>query len=344
MKGVPSVPENLHKRCDALRNNQDTEHNGRLRRPIHYDTLAKCPISERRQHNFNRLGSNRVQVAEQYFEKSETWNIEPHDESRRAHSRKRTAGGRKKEKTSAETKGTNEERRPTNPLAAPEGGPSDRWTTRHKADVRETRDSRTKCSSVCGGKEPSRTTPKGIPRHENVGQRGRKFTPLNSSRESILQECLDKEFKEAGITPSKPLRETGKTDRTRYCQYYQSCSHNIYDCYQLCDTIEEIIVNGKMVRFAKDIQEERGWHVWAIKREAADPKVAGDVAPKTKKGKDQASPGVHRWQTLLISPRVFPSLRAKNFWFIQPLDQSAWTHQQLSDMTMINWVERLNFK
>jgi len=68
MKGVPSVPENRHKRCDALRNNQDTEHNGRLRRPIHYDTSAECPISKRRQHNFNRLGSNRVRVAEQYFE------------------------------------------------------------------------------------------------------------------------------------------------------------------------------------------------------------------------------------------------------------------------------------
>jgi len=49
-----------------------------------------------------------------------------------------------------------------------------------------------------------------------------------------------------------------------------------------------------MVRFAIDIQEERGRHVWATKREAADPKVAGDAAPKTKKGKDQASLGVHR--------------------------------------------------
>lgn len=103
---------------------------------------------------------------------------------------------------------------------------------------------------------------------------GMKYTPLSSSRETILRECLDKEFKEAGITSPKPLGETVKTDKTRYCRYHQSCGHNTDDCYQLHDAIEEIIRNGKLVRFTRNVREEKEKRIRVTKRETTDPKKA----------------------------------------------------------------------
>jgi hypothetical protein len=51
------------------------------------------------------------------------------------------------------------------------------------------------------------------------------------SREKILQECLNTEFADAGIHPPKEIRETSRTEKSKFCRYHKSAGP---DTERLC--------------------------------------------------------------------------------------------------------------
>lgn len=61
---------------------------------------------------------------------------------------------------------------------------------------------------------------------KNQRSRFTDYTPQNPSRETILRECLNTEFKEVGIKAPQLLRQTKITDRTKYCLYDQIRDHD----------------------------------------------------------------------------------------------------------------------
>ncbi|MCI02903.1 hypothetical protein A2U01_0023937, partial [Trifolium medium] len=72
------------------------------------------------------------------------------------------------------------------------------------------------------------------------------YTPLNTSREKILHDCLNAEFADAGIRPPREIRENSRTDKSKFCRYHKSVGHDTEDCIQLKDAIEELIKMGKL--------------------------------------------------------------------------------------------------
>jgi hypothetical protein len=90
-------------------------------------------------------------------------------------------------------------------------------------------------------------------RNDNKKVRGSRlrpadYTSLNASRETILQECFNTEFKEVGINAPQSLKESAKTNMTKYCCCHRSWGHNTEECYQLQEAIEELIMKGKLSR------------------------------------------------------------------------------------------------
>jgi hypothetical protein len=54
----------------------------------------------------------------------------------------------------------------------------------------------------------------------------RDYTPLNATRETILLECYTMEFRAAGIKAPQSLKESARSDKTKYCRYHQSRGHD----------------------------------------------------------------------------------------------------------------------
>ncbi|MCI55286.1 hypothetical protein A2U01_0076536, partial [Trifolium medium] len=48
------------------------------------------------------------------------------------------------------------------------------------------------------------------------------YTPLNTSRKTILQECANAEFAEVGVRPPREIRENSRTDTTKFCRFHCS--------------------------------------------------------------------------------------------------------------------------
>ncbi|MCI24674.1 hypothetical protein A2U01_0045860, partial [Trifolium medium] len=75
------------------------------------------------------------------------------------------------------------------------------------------------------------------------------YTPLNTSREKILHECINAEFDHADIRFPREIKESSRTDKTKYCRFHRSHKHEIQECIQLKDAIEDLIKQGKLNRF-----------------------------------------------------------------------------------------------
>ncbi|MCH88341.1 hypothetical protein A2U01_0009225, partial [Trifolium medium] len=95
--------------------------------------------------------------------------------------------------------------------------------------------------------ERGRRTPRG---------RYHEYTPLNTSREKILQECLNTEFVDAEIRPPKELRENSRTEKGKFCKYHKSAGHETEDCIQLKEAIEDLIKQGKLNEYT--VERSRG--------------------------------------------------------------------------------------
>ncbi|MCI43213.1 hypothetical protein A2U01_0064450, partial [Trifolium medium] len=55
------------------------------------------------------------------------------------------------------------------------------------------------------------------------------YTPLNAPRETILQECANTEFSDAGIRHPREIRENPRTYMTKFCRFHRSAGHDTED-------------------------------------------------------------------------------------------------------------------
>jgi hypothetical protein len=75
------------------------------------------------------------------------------------------------------------------------------------------------------------------------------YTPLTASREHILLECYDVEFKEGNIKFPKPGVAKPGQDKSKWCRYHRSHGHVTEDCIHLKAAIETLIRQGRLGRF-----------------------------------------------------------------------------------------------
>ncbi|KAK2437304.1 hypothetical protein QL285_022212 [Trifolium repens] len=75
------------------------------------------------------------------------------------------------------------------------------------------------------------------------------YHPLNASREHILLECFDTEFKEGNIKFPKPGVAKPGQDKTKWCRYHRAHGHITEECIHLKDAIETLIRQGSLGRF-----------------------------------------------------------------------------------------------
>lgn len=68
-----------------------------------------------------------------------------------------------------------------------------------------------------------------------------KYTPLNTSREKIYQECTNTEIQKVGIRPPHTVNESGRIDKSNYFHFHKRHGHNTNDYIQLKDMIEVLI-------------------------------------------------------------------------------------------------------
>src|SRR3954468_9839273 len=94
---------------------------------------------------------------------------------------------------------------------------------------------------------------------ERRGPAGRfnDYTPLNASREKILNDCQNAEFKKSNIRPPKSNPTRPGTDKSKYCKYHKSHGHLTDQCIHLKDAIETLIKEGHLVRYTKREEPSR---------------------------------------------------------------------------------------
>ncbi|XP_058734285.1 uncharacterized protein LOC131606015 [Vicia villosa] len=94
---------------------------------------------------------------------------------------------------------------------------------------------------------------------ERRGPSGRfnDYTPLNASRERILAECQNTDFKKSNIRPPKSNPARPGTDKSKYCKYHKSHGHLTEECIHLKDAIETLIKEGRLSRYTKKGESSR---------------------------------------------------------------------------------------
>ncbi|KAK2397422.1 hypothetical protein QL285_058998 [Trifolium repens] len=78
------------------------------------------------------------------------------------------------------------------------------------------------------------------------------YTPFNASREHILIECYDTEFKEGNIKFPKPGMAKPGQDKSKWCRYHRAHGHVTEECIHLKDAIETLIRQGRLGRFKRE--------------------------------------------------------------------------------------------
>src|SRR3954469_11348628 len=88
---------------------------------------------------------------------------------------------------------------------------------------------------------------------ERRGPAGRfnDYTPLKVSREKILAECINAEFRNSNIRPPKPNPTRPGTDKSKYCKYHKSQGHLTDECIHLKDAIETLIKEGHLSKYTR---------------------------------------------------------------------------------------------
>ena len=128
--------------------------------------------------------------------------------------------------------------------------------SRHQENARSLRheDSST---SRRGGDKRRDDRPRESREHKGLSGGFHDYTPLTVSREKILTECTNSEFKQAGVCFPKQLPTRSNTDKTKYCRFHKSHDHNTEDCIHLKDAIEILIRDGHLKQFTKGKEAPR---------------------------------------------------------------------------------------
>ncbi|XP_058761739.1 uncharacterized protein LOC131635149 [Vicia villosa] len=79
----------------------------------------------------------------------------------------------------------------------------------------------------------------------------REYTPLNTSREHILNECANAEFQTGKVRFPKTMPARPNMDKSKFCRFHKGHGHNTEDCIHLKDAIEILIREGHLKQYAK---------------------------------------------------------------------------------------------
>ncbi|XP_058760613.1 uncharacterized protein LOC131633953 [Vicia villosa] len=79
----------------------------------------------------------------------------------------------------------------------------------------------------------------------------REYTPLNASRERILNECADAKFQTGKIRFPKTVHARPNMDKSKFCRFHKGHGHNTEDCIHLKDAIEILIREGHLKQYSK---------------------------------------------------------------------------------------------
>src|SRR3954467_6898393 len=93
--------------------------------------------------------------------------------------------------------------------------------------------------------------------HRGPAGRFNDYTPLNTSREKILADCQNAEFKRSNIRPPKSNPTRPGTDKSKYCKYHRSHGHLTDECINLKDAIETLIKEGHLAKYTKKGEPSR---------------------------------------------------------------------------------------
>ncbi|XP_058771905.1 uncharacterized protein LOC131645248 [Vicia villosa] len=85
----------------------------------------------------------------------------------------------------------------------------------------------------------------------------REYTPLNASRERILNECPNPEFPTGNVRFPKSPPARPNVDKSKFCIFHKGHGHNTEDCIYLKDAIEILIREGHLKQYAKKQEAAR---------------------------------------------------------------------------------------
>lgn len=93
----------------------------------------------------------------------------------------------------------------------------------------------------------------------DLGVHGRydKYTPLNSSREKIYQECVNTELHKGGVRNPFPIIKSYRTDKTEYFRFHEGHDQNTDDCIELKDIIKGLIKRDRLLEYINIGKRER---------------------------------------------------------------------------------------
>ncbi|XP_058752393.1 uncharacterized protein LOC131625557 [Vicia villosa] len=79
----------------------------------------------------------------------------------------------------------------------------------------------------------------------------REYTPVNASRECILNECANAEFQTGKVRFPKTMPARPNMDKSKFCRFHKGHGHNTEDCIHMKDAIEILIREGHLKQYAK---------------------------------------------------------------------------------------------
>ncbi|XP_077240216.1 uncharacterized protein LOC143881105 [Tasmannia lanceolata] len=89
---------------------------------------------------------------------------------------------------------------------------------------------------------------KAVRREKSPQRREENFTPLNTSRRSILAAIEGEEFVR---WPTRMISKGNKRDQSKYCRFHRDHGHDTDECWQLKEEIEMLIGRGYLKRYVR---------------------------------------------------------------------------------------------
>ncbi|XP_058786210.1 uncharacterized protein LOC131660868 [Vicia villosa] len=126
----------------------------------------------------------------------------------------------------------------------------------------------------------------------------REYTPLNASRERILNECANDGFQTGKVRFPKSVSARPNADKSKFCRFHKGHEHNTEDCIHLKDAIEVLIGERHLKQYAKK-QEAAKEAKSVVEEKPAEDTSAIQVAMSITRPEDFYLPDWARMSSLL---------------------------------------------
>lgn len=83
---------------------------------------------------------------------------------------------------------------------------------------------------------------------------------MNASLKKIYQEYANTKFWKGRIRAPIPIIISSRTDKIKYCRFYEGYGQNTDECVQLKDAIEVLIKRGRLYEYMKKVKVKEKSH------------------------------------------------------------------------------------